>query len=86
MDFKTYTITYNSPNTKEIALDFLKLIDGLDRSLPNDAYVQGVSLERYAVHIRSPKGIENIRDIVIKHNTEKYTVNTITTDTTTPLP
>ena len=86
MDYKTYTITYNRPNTKEIALDFLKLIDRLDRSLPQEAYVQGVSLDGYAVHVRSPKPIENLRGIAVKHNNEKYSVNTITTHTTTPLP
>ena len=81
-----YTITFNQYNNKEIALDFLKLVDKIDRSLPQEAYVQGVSLKGYAVHVRSPKAIENLREIVVKHSNEKYTVNTITTDTTTPLP
>ena len=77
-----YTITFNQYNNKEIALDFLKLVDKIDRSLPQEAYVQGVSLKGYAVHVRSPKAIENLREIVVKHSNEKYTVNTITTDTT----
>jgi sporulation-control protein spo0M len=81
-----YTITFNQYNNKEIALDFLKLVDKIDRSLPQEAYVQGVSLKGYAVHVRSPKAIENLREIVVKHSNEKYTVNTITTDTTTALP
>jgi hypothetical protein len=86
MDYKTYTITFNSPESKEIALDFLRLVDRLDRSLPQEAYVQGVSLNGYAVHVRSPKAIENLREIAVNHNNDKYTVNTITTDTTTALP
>ena len=86
MNYKTYTITYNKPNTKEIALDFLKLIDQLDRSLPQEAYVLGVSLDGYAVHVRSLNPIENLREIAVRHNNEKYSVNTITTHTTTPLP
>ena len=81
-----YTITFNQYNNKEIALDFLRLVDKIDRSLPQEAYVQGVSLKGYAVHVRSPKAIENLREIVVKHSNEKYTVNTITTDTTTALP
>ena len=88
MDYKTYTITYNRANIPKVFgdLDFLKLIDRLDRSLPQEAYVQGVSLDGYAVHVRSPKPIENLREIAVKHNNEKFSVNTITTHTTTPLP
>lgn len=86
MDYKTYTITFNSPESKEISLDFLRLVDRLDRSLPREAYVQGVSLKGYTVHVRSPKAIENLREIAVNHNNDKYTVNTITTDTITPLP
>ena len=82
MDYKTYTITFNSPDSKEIALDFLRLVDRLDRSLPQEAYVQGVSLKGHAVHVRSPKAIENLREIAINQNNDKYTVNNITTDTT----
>ena len=81
-----YTITYNTPKAKGIAMDFLSLADKVCRSLPHEAYVQGVSLQDGVLTIRSPKAIENLRDIAVKHNTDKYTVNTITTDTTTPLP
>ena len=81
-----YTITYNTPKAKGIAMDFLTLADNVCRSLPHEAYVQGVSLQDGVLTIRSPKAIENLRDIAVKHNTDKYTVNTITTDTTTPLP
>ena len=83
---KTYIVTYNTPKTKDIAMDFLSLADKVCRSLPHEAYVQGVSLKDGVLTIRSPKAIENLRDIAVKHNTDKYTVNTITTDTTTPLP
>lgn len=81
-----YTIAYNMPKSKEIAMDFLTLADKVCRSLPHEAYVQGVSLQDGVLTIRSPKAIENLRDIAVKHNTDKYTVNTITTNTTTPLP
>ena len=83
---KTYIVTYNKPNTKDIAIDFLSLADKVCRSLPHEAYVQGVSLESGTLTIRSTKAIENLREIAVQHNTDKYTVNTITTDTTTPLP
>ena len=83
---KTYIVTYNKPNTKDIAMDFLSLADKVCRSLPHEAYVQGVSLESGTLTIRSTNAIENLREIAVQHNTDKYTVNTITTDTTTPLP
>lgn len=83
---KTYTIAYNKANTKGINMDFLDLANKLDRSLPYEAYVQGVCLQDGVLTIRSRYPIDNIRDIAIKHNTDRYTVNTITTDTTTPLP
>ena len=83
---KTYIVTYNKPNTKDIAIDFLSLADKVCRSLPHEAYVQGVSLESGTLTIRSTNPIENLREIAVKHNTDKYTVNTISTDTTTPLP
>ena len=83
---KTYIVTYNKPSTKYIAMDFLSLADKVCRSLPHEAYVQGVSLESGTLTIRSTNAIENLREIAVKHNTDKYTVNTIATDTTTPLP
>ena len=83
---KTYIVTYNSPKTKGVAMDFLSLADKVCRSLPHEAYVQGVSLESGILTIRSQYPIDNLRDIAVKHNTDKYKVNTITTDTTTPLP
>ena len=84
MDYKTYTITFNSPESKEIALDFLKLVDRLDRSLPQEAYVQGVSLDNYAVHIRSAESIENLQEIATRLNSDKYQVTDVF-NTTTPL-
>ena len=83
---KTYIVTYNKPNTKDIAMDFLSLADKVCRSLPHEAYVQGISLDSGTLTIRSPNPIENLREIAVKHNTDKYTVNTIFTDTATPLP
>ena len=84
MDYKTYTITFNSPESKEIALDFLKLVDRLDRSLPQEAYVQGVSLDNYAVHIRSAELIGNLQEIATRLNSDKYQVTDVF-NTTTPL-
>jgi len=83
---KTYIVTYNIPKSKGVALDFLTLADKVCRSLPHEAYVQGVCLEDGVLTIRSRYPIENLRDIAVKHNTDKYTINTITTDTTAPLP
>jgi len=84
MDYTTYTITFNSPESKEIALDFLRLVDRLDRSLPQEAYVQGVSLDNYAVHIRSAESIENLQEIATRLNSDKYQVTDVF-NTTTPL-
>ena len=84
MNYTTYTITFNSPESKEIALDFLRLVDRLDRSLPQEAYVQGVSLANYAIHIRSAESIENLQEIAARLNSDKYTVTDVF-DTTTPL-
>ncbi len=83
MDYKTYTITYTQPDTQTISLDFLQLVDKVDRSLPQEAYVQGVSLDNYAIHIRSAESIENLQEIATKLNSDKYIVTDVF-DTTTP--
>jgi hypothetical protein len=74
-----YTVSYNMPKGKGISIDFLSLVDKLCRSLPHEAYVQGVSLQSGVLTIRSPKPIKNLRDLVVKHTTDRYTLNTITT-------
>jgi len=74
-----YTISYNMPKDKGISIDFLSLVAKLCRSLPYEAYVQGVSLQSGVLTIRSPKPIKNLRDLAIKHTTDKYTINTIST-------
>ena len=84
MDYKTYTITYTQPDTQTISLDFLQLVDKVDRSLPQEAYVHGVSLDSYAIHIRSAESIENLQEIAVRLNSDKYIVTDVF-DTTTPL-
>ena len=82
-----YTITYNCCKAKSrkasVSLDFLEVIDKLDRSLPAEAYVQGVSLASYIVTVKSTEGIENLRDIAAKATSENYSVNTITLNSAT---
>lgn len=86
----TYTITYNNCKSKSreasVSLDFLEVIDKLDRSLPTEAYVQGVSLVDYVVTVRSPHAIQTLRDIAVETTSENYSVNTVTLDNTTHMP
>lgn len=74
-----YTVTYNKPTSKGIGLDFLNMATKLCRSLPSEAYVQGVCLQDAVLTIRSPKPIDDLREIAIKNCGDKYTVNSIST-------
>ena len=51
----------------------------LCRSLPHEAYVQGISLDSAVLTIRSPKPISNLREIVANNSNDKYTLNSIAT-------